>query len=92
MDLEVKAVTKLFAIKRAINDIAEHFIENKSSFTVTVDMAWSDKINNIHGQKSIIVFRENIYKFIDVEHWTKEEFQKMRLTKEHYLQIWREIK
>lgn len=91
-EIQVKAVTKYYCIKHSIDKVTKHFIENKSSFSVTVSLEWNDPINKIKGQTDLIVFRDDIYKFIDVDNTFIEVFDKMRLTKFHYLQIWREIK
>lgn len=90
-EIQIKKVTKYFAIKEAINKTVEHFIENKLSFSLIVEMEWSDKINKEEGMQTLIVFREDIFKFIDIDNTTKEEFNKLRLIKKHYLQIWRAL-
>lgn len=89
---QIKANTKYFCIVRTIRTATEHFISNKESHTFAGEMKWQHPANITDGPIFLIIFREDIYKFIDVENTTVEKFNKMRLTKQHYLQIWRAIK
>ena len=89
---QIKGNTKYFCIKSVIRKACENFINNKDSFSFAGELKWDHPTDRIDGTIYLIIFREDIYKFIDVENTTIEKFNKMRLTKQHYLQIWRAIK
>ena len=89
--IKVDAKTQYFCIKRTVINSIKHFIENKLSNTLMIEMSWRDINNNILSKRTVIAFRDDVYRFVDVDNITLNEFNKMKLHKKHYLQVWNEM-
>jgi hypothetical protein len=90
--MKITTKTKYFAIKKSIDYAVIFFIENKDKFTVEINMHWNDEVNEVSGNRKLIVFRDDLNKQVNTDNIPLEFYNKNKLKKKKYLEIWEAIK